>query len=74
MRNILALIAFIILQILFIPLAIIGAVWVGYKQLVVSKKLGVSQTAIEIINGRWTMHIFGLREDPAAAKLGSVDI
>lgn len=60
-----------VLQIIFIPLAIIGAIWVGYKQLVVSKRLGVSQTAIEILNGRWTMHIFGLRADPAAAKLAS---
>lgn len=71
-RHIVALIVFIILQILFIPLAIIGAIWVAYKQLVVSKRLGVSQTAIEIINGRWTMHIFGLREDAAAAKLTPV--
>ena len=69
MRNGLALIVFIILQILFVPLAIIGAIWVGYKQIVVSRKLGVSQTAVEIINGRWTMHIFGLRDDQAAAKL-----
>jgi len=72
LRKILALIVFIPLQILFIPLAIVGAVWVGYKQLVVSKKLGVSQTAIEILNGRWTMHIFGLRDDDAAAKLAPV--
>ncbi|MEM7118474.1 MAG: SAM-dependent methyltransferase [Chloroflexota bacterium] len=72
MRNLLALIVFIILQILFIPLAIIGAIWIGYKQIVVSRKLGVSQTAIEIINGRWTMHIFGLRDDDAAAKLAPV--
>ena len=69
MRNILALIVFIPLQILFIPLTIIGVIWVTYKQLIVSRRLGVSQTAIEIINGRWTMHIFGLRDDPAAAKL-----
>ncbi|MEM7331989.1 MAG: class I SAM-dependent methyltransferase, partial [Chloroflexota bacterium] len=60
-----------ILQILFIPLAIIGAIWTGYKQIVVSKNLGVSQTAIEILNGRFTMHIFGLRNDPASAKLAS---
>lgn len=72
MKDILALIIFIILQILFIPLAIIGALLVAYKQLIVSKNLGVSQTAIEIINGRWTMHIFGLRDDHAAAKLASV--
>ena len=72
MKKFLALIAFIILQILFIPLAIIGAGLVGYRQLVISKKLGVSQTAIEIINGRWMMHIFGLRDDEAAAKLTPV--
>jgi methyltransferase (TIGR00027 family) len=72
MRKLLALIAFIILQILFIPLAIIGAILVGYRQLAVSKKLGVSQTAVEIINGRWTMHIFGLRDDHTAAKLTPV--
>ena len=72
MRNIVALVIFIILQTLFIPLAIIGAILVGYRQLIVSKNLGVSQTAIEIINGRWTMHIFGLREDHAAAKLTPV--
>ena len=72
MKNFLALIVFILLQILFAPLAIIGAIWVGYKQIVVSRKLGVSQTAIEVINGRWTMHIFGLRDDHAAAKLTPV--
>ena len=38
----------------------------------VSKRLGVSQTAIEIINGRWTMHVFGLRDDDATAKLAPV--
>lgn len=72
MRNIFALIVFIILQILFIPLAIVGVLWTAYKQIVVSKRLGVSQTAIEIINGRWTMHVFGLRYDDAAAKLTPV--
>lgn len=72
MKKVLALIVFVVLQILFIPLAIIGAIWTGYKQIVVSKRLGVSQTAIEIINGRWTMHVFGLREDMAAAKLAPV--
>ncbi|MEM7798688.1 MAG: SAM-dependent methyltransferase [Chloroflexota bacterium] len=71
MKNVLALIAFIILQILFIPLAILGALWVAYRQIIVSRRLGVSQTAIEIINGRWTMHIFGLRQDDAAAKLAA---
>ena len=48
---------FIPLQIVFVPLAIIGLLLTAYKQIIVSKRLGVSQTAIEIINGRWTMHV-----------------
>jgi methyltransferase (TIGR00027 family) len=63
---------FIPLQIVFLPVAFIGLLLTAYKQIVVSKRLGVSQTAIEIINGRWTMHIFGLRQDDATAALMSV--
>lgn len=59
------------LQIAFIPLAIFGGILVAYRQMVVSKRLGVSQTAIEVLNGRWTMHIFGIREDAATAKLAA---
>ena len=36
-----ALIVFIIVQILFIPLAIIGGILASFNQLVVSKRLGV---------------------------------
>ena len=50
---------FIPLQIIFLPAALVGLLFTAYKQIIVSKRLGVSQTAIEIINGRWTMHIFG---------------
>ena len=52
-----------------IPCAIVGSILTAYKQILVSKRLGVSQTAIEIINGRWTMHIFGLRRDDETAAL-----
>ena len=51
------------LQILAIPGAIVGLLLTAYKQILVSRRLGISQTAIEIINGRWTMHVFGLRQD-----------
>lgn len=70
--KIVAMIVFVLLQIVFIPLAIIGVILTGYRQLAVSRRLGVSQTAIEIINGRWTMHVFGMRQDPATAELMSV--
>ena len=63
---------FVVLQILFFPLAIFGVALVAYRQMVVSKRLGVSQTAIEVLNGRWTMHVFGMREDQATAALAGV--
>ena len=69
--NLLSFLIYIPLQIAFIPLAIIGGAWVGYKQLAVSSRLGLSHTAVEIINGRWTMHMFGMRDDVATAKLTS---
>lgn len=69
MRTQIGYLVFIIAQILLLPFAIIGAVLTFYKQVYVSKKLGVSQTAIEIINGRATMDKFGLRKDEASVRL-----
>ena len=69
--NILSWVIYIPLQVLFIPVVIVGASLVAYKQIVVSKKLGISMTAIEVINGRWTMHLFGLRRDEATARLAA---
>jgi methyltransferase (TIGR00027 family) len=57
---------------IYVPGAIVGLLLTAYKQILVSKRLEVSQTAIEIINGRWTMHVFGLRKDDATAALISV--
>jgi len=68
---VLSVLVFILLQIVFLPLALVGFVLVGYKQMVVSKRLGVSQTGIEILNGRWTMHVFDIREDAATAQLAN---
>ena len=67
--NLISLIVFIPLQVLFIPFAVLGAIYVAYCQLGVSKKLGISQTAIEVLNGRWTMHIFGIRTDKTCDRL-----
>ncbi|MEL7517488.1 MAG: SAM-dependent methyltransferase [Pseudomonadota bacterium] len=69
--NFLAYLIFVPLQLVWLPLSVVGAMMVGYRQLVVSKKLGVSQTAVEVINGRWAMDVFGLREDSAARKLAA---
>jgi len=67
----LAWLVYIPLQILWLPISVLGVMWVAYKQIAVSKRMGVSQTAVEIINGRWTMDVFGLRRDEPARKLAS---
>lgn len=69
MRILISFAVFVILQILFIPFAFIGGYWVYHKQIKVSRKLGVSGTAVEVLNGRWTMSVFDLRKDVATEKL-----
>ena len=70
--RILALLIFVSLQIVFLPLAIVGVLLQTHRQMVRSKRLGVSQTGIEVLAGRWTMHIFGIREDEATMRLARV--
>lgn len=67
--NFIALIVFVILQIIFIPIAFIGLILLTVKQLSVSKKLGVSSTATSVIGNRVYMHIFGKRKDATSIKL-----
>ena len=64
-----SLLVFVVVQIALLPFAVLGLAIVSYKQIFVSKRLGVSQTGIEVLNGRWVMHIFGMRNDPATARL-----
>ncbi len=67
--TVLAWLIFVPLQLAWLPVSILAAMWVGYKQIYVSRRLGLSQTAIEIINGRWTGDVFGLRPDAASRRL-----
>lgn len=69
--TLLAWLLYIPLQIIWLPLSLIGAILVGYRQIAISKRMGVSQTAVEVINGRWAMDVFGLRKDKAARKLAA---
>lgn len=70
--TLIAWLIYIPVQIIWLPFSILGVAWVAYKQLVVSKRLGVSQTAVEILNGRWTLDVFGLRDDLAARRIAEV--
>ncbi|MGV8138514.1 MAG: class I SAM-dependent methyltransferase [Mangrovibacterium sp.] len=69
MMKVIALLVFILVQLIFIPFAIIGFTIVAIKQLAVSKKLGVSSTAVSAIAARWKMNAYGMRKDPATEKL-----
>jgi hypothetical protein len=66
---VLAWLIYIPLQLAWLPLTLLGALWVAYKQVGVSRKLGLSQTAVEVLNGRWTGDRFGLRPDPASRPI-----
>jgi len=57
-------ILYILLQIIFIPFAIIGLIDAIYKEMGKSKKLGVSFSAIKALQYRWLMHYFNTRPDP----------
>ena len=61
-------IVFLIIQIPFIPLVIIGIIPMLYKEMKVSKKLGVSFTAGQVMQSRWIMHYFRTRDDEASVK------
>lgn len=67
--RLIAWVVFVVLQVVFLPLAVLGTLMVTYRQLVVSRRLGSSQTAIEVINARWTMDWFGMRPDPPSVRL-----
>ena len=57
-------ILYIAIQIIFIPIAIIGIIIAVYKEMGKSKKLGVSFSAIKALQYRWMMHYFNTRPDP----------
>lgn len=67
----LAYLLYIPLQIVWLPLTILGVILVGQRQRGVSRRLGVSWTAVEVLNARWIMDVFGLRRDKAARRLAA---
>ncbi|MCP4140931.1 MAG: class I SAM-dependent methyltransferase [Chloroflexi bacterium] len=62
--KLIQIILYIPIQIIFIPFAIIGIAIAVYKEMGVSKKLGVSFSAIKALQYRWMMHYFETRDDP----------
>ena len=61
-------IVFLIIQIPLFPLIIIGSVLGSYREMVLSKRFGVSFSAGQAIQPRWIMHYFRTRSDEASVK------
>jgi len=72
MKKIFQFLVFLVIQIPLIPLAIIGLIPMLYKEMVVSKKLGVSFSAGQALQPRWIMHYFRTRADEASVKFTKV--
>ena len=57
------------LYLVFLPLILVGFVLAVYKEVFVSKKLGVSFTMGQVLQIRWILHIFGTRPDENSYRL-----
>jgi methyltransferase (TIGR00027 family) len=62
-------IVFLIIQLVFLPLTIIGYIFLVVRAMHYSKKHGLSATATNPLGSRWILHIFGTREDEAGTKM-----
>ncbi len=65
----LSIIVYVFVQIIFLPLLIIGALLILIKQFTVSRYLKISSTAVDVVSVRWAMNIFGIKEDKTSAQL-----
>ena len=61
-------IIYIFFQTLLMPISIIGAVYSFQKEKIISKRLKISYTAGQVIQGQWLLHKFKLRRDPEMIK------
>jgi len=62
-------IVFAIIQLVFLPLTIIGYIFLVVRSMHYSKKHGLLATATNPLGYRWFLHIFGSREDEAGTKM-----
>ncbi len=59
---------YVCLQVVFIPPAIVGLAFALYREFTVSKRLGVSFSAVKALQYRWMMHYFNTRQDSFSAR------
>ena len=63
MIRILQNLTYILLQIILLPISLIGMIYANYRQQKNSKKAKISYTAGQVIQGQWILHYFNIRKD-----------
>ncbi len=64
-----AVLLFIVIEVVLLPVTLLGAVWHWAKLMLTRRRLGSSSTAYEVLLVRWTLHATGAREDDACKRL-----
>ena len=65
---VLQVILYIPIQLIFIPITIVGFIYAFYLEIHVTKKRNVSFTAVQALQYRWIMHYFETRKDPLSIR------
>jgi len=68
LTNVLQFILYLPIQVAFIPLVVAGLIDAIYREMVKSRQLGVSFSAVNSLQYRWIMHHFGTRPDPLSVE------
>ena len=69
MKKIFAMLVFITIETVLLPITLIGAVWYWIKLILPSRRNGISATAYDPLLVRWMLHKSGAREDEACHRL-----
>ncbi|MCG8346955.1 MAG: SAM-dependent methyltransferase [Chloroflexales bacterium] len=69
MRKIIATVVFIAIELLLLPISLIGYVWLAVKLILISRRTGMSATAYSPLFTRWMLHETGVRKDLACKRV-----
>ena len=69
MKKLIALLLFIAIEIVLLPITLIGVVWFYPRMILTSRRGAISATAYEPLIHRWLLHKSGARKDEAGEKL-----
>jgi hypothetical protein len=67
--RVVAALAFRVIQIVLLPLALVGYVLFLVKVITYSRRSGISATALASLYGRWMQHALGTRSDEPCVRL-----